>query len=72
MSATQRYENTLKNLAKRVKELRMERGWTQEEMRDHGFNYRHYQRIESGSTNPTLNTLHRLAKAFKVKISDLF
>lgn len=72
MSATQKYENVLKNLAERVKELRMERGWTQEDMRDRGFNYRHYQRIEGGNTNPTLNTLHKLAKAFNIKIRDLF
>lgn len=36
-----------------------------------GLNYRYYQKLESGSHSPTLFTLFKLSKAFKVKISDL-
>jgi transcriptional regulator with XRE-family HTH domain len=35
-------------------------------------NARHYQKLEKGSVNITLQTLERLCKAFDVDISELF
>ncbi len=35
-----------------------------------GINYRYYQRIEAGKVNLTLETLYRLAKAFKTNIEE--
>lgn len=61
-----------KRLAKNVKERREEKGWTQEKMREFGFNYRYYQKIESATgVNVTLDTLVKLANVFKCKPYEL-
>jgi transcriptional regulator with XRE-family HTH domain len=65
-------ERSRKLLAMKVRKLRTSLGRTQEEMRDFGFAYRHYQRIESGEKDLRLSTLNRLANAFKVQLRDLF
>lgn len=52
-------------LGQRVRALRKERGLTQEDMMEHGFVLRHYQRIEAGQSI-TLHTLWKLARAFDV------
>lgn len=36
-----------------------------------GLTYRHYQNIEAGRVNVTVETLFRLAKLYKVRIEDL-
>jgi transcriptional regulator with XRE-family HTH domain len=62
----------LKLVGKRVKELREERGMTQEEAaRVSGFDYKYFQRIEYGQRNLSLISLAKLAKAFKVTIADI-
>ena len=53
-------------LGRRVRDLRVERGLTQEDMMDRGFSLRHYQRIEAGRSI-TLATLWKLAEAFGVE-----
>ena len=58
-------------IAKNVRALRAKAGLTQEEMRDHGFNYRYYQELEAGDAAPNLLTLVKLAIAFKVDVKDL-
>lgn len=45
---------------------------TQDQMSDYGFNYRFYQRLESGVYSPNVKTLFRLAEAFGVDIRDFF
>ena len=65
-------ERVRKLVAKKVKELRSSRGLTQEDMRDFGFAYRHYQRIEAGEKDLRLGTLNRLANVFKIDLRDLF
>lgn len=62
----------VRKIAKNIKNLRIENGRTQFDMCDYGFNYRHYQRLESGKYTPTLETLLRLAKAFKVEVKEFF
>ena len=59
-------------LAKKVQELRLSHDLTQEDMRELGFAYRHYQRIEAGEKDLRLTTLNRLANAFKVSLRELF
>ncbi len=59
-------------VGQRLRQLRTERDMTQEDMTDFGFDYRYYQRIESGERNVTLKTLNKLASAFKVPIKNLF
>jgi transcriptional regulator with XRE-family HTH domain len=65
-------ERVRRLLAKRVQALRLSRGLTQEDMRDHGFGYRHYQRIEAGEKDLRLTTLTKLSNALKVTLKDLF
>ncbi len=68
----ERTAKLLKKISKNIKSLRLERGLTQEEMADYGFGPRWYQRFESGRHIPTLPTLVKLARAFKVDVSDFF
>jgi transcriptional regulator with XRE-family HTH domain len=54
-------------VGKRIRELRLQRGLTQEEAaRLSGFDYKYYQRIEYGEKNLALTSLQRLAKALGV------
>lgn len=64
-------EAAMKRLGKNVKRLRQAKGLTQEKMREAGFNYRYYQKIEAGEVNATLDTLVRLARVFKCPLSEL-
>lgn len=54
-----------------MKELRLAKALTQEDMMERGFNLRYYQRIEAGRSI-TLRTLWRLALAFDIEVRDLF
>ena len=62
-----------KSLGLRVKELRAEKGFTQEELAERTGMFRTYMsRIESGLANPTLTMLYTLATALEVDIGELF
>jgi len=65
-------ERLMKQVGKRVRELRLARGLTQEDLCRHGFEYKYFQRIEYGQKNLSLRTLNKLAKAFSVPVSELF
>lgn len=59
-------------LGKRVKELRAQKGITQEELADRCEMFRTYlSRIESGLANPTLTALHVLAAGLEVSVLEL-
>lgn len=59
-------------LGKRVKELRAQKGITQEELADRCEMFRTYlSRIESGLANPTLTALHVLAAGLEVSVPEL-
>lgn len=66
------YGKLLKMIAANIQRIRKDLGLTQEDMAEHGFNYRHYQKLESGSYSPNLRTLHRLAVVLKVSIREFF
>jgi transcriptional regulator with XRE-family HTH domain len=66
------YEILLKRIAGNIKRIRKQKGLTQEQMHPLGFNYRHYQKIESGQHSFNLFTLYRLADAFNVRIGEFF
>jgi transcriptional regulator with XRE-family HTH domain len=66
------YEKFLERVADNIAKIRKSRGLTQETMMDHGYSYRHYQRIESGRNAPNLQTLFRLAITFKCDVRDFF
>jgi len=60
------------NLAKRVKELRKRNGLSQEVLTENsGLSLRTIQRIENGETQPTGDTLKRIAKALNVTPNEL-
>lgn len=61
----------MQRVAKNVRRLRQERSLTQEQMMDYGFNYRYFQKIEGAQANVTLDTLVKLAKALRCKLTDL-
>ena len=61
-----------KQLGMRLKELRLGRNLTQEDLEGMGFSYRYYGRIERGLANVTIETLSRLCDIFDIDISDLF
>ncbi|UCE93090.1 MAG: helix-turn-helix domain-containing protein [Flavobacteriaceae bacterium] len=60
------------HLAIRVKELRNQKGMSQEFLADEsGLSLRTIQRIENGETNPTGDSLKRLSNAFNVSPDEL-
>ena len=64
------YLKLLNVFATNLKSIRSSKGLTQENMTQFGFNYRHYQKLESGKHAPSLYTLVRLAKILKVRPED--
>jgi transcriptional regulator with XRE-family HTH domain len=59
-------------LGKNVRRFRIEKGWTQEKLGEHtGMDRTYISDIERGVRNPSLKSLHKLANAMKVSISDL-
>lgn len=66
-------EEGLKLLAKRLKEIRFEKGVSQEELAYRSeMTLSQIARIETVRTNPTISTLFRIARALEVPPSDLF
>lgn len=72
MVSEKEYERLIKRISSNIKKIRESKELTQEEMTQFGFNYRHYQKIESGNHSFNLFTLFRLSKVFKVDIADFF
>ena len=59
-------------LARNVRRLRAEQGWSQEEYADRAGIHRTYvSAIERGHRNPTITVVERLAAPFALKASDL-
>lgn len=57
----------------RVRELRLERGLTQEDLAAHCGLFRTYMsRVETGAANPTLAMIDALATSLAVPIAELF
>jgi len=57
-----------------LRELRLKKEWTQEQLAEFAdLSYRHVQRLESLKNPPPakIDTLEKLAKAFKLSISKL-
>jgi transcriptional regulator with XRE-family HTH domain len=64
---------TLKRLGSRLRDLRVERGLSQEEAAEAmGIHPKSMPRLEGGTTNPTLATLVAASVAYKVPLRDLF
>lgn len=59
-------------LGEKVRKLRKEKGMTQERLAELiGRDPRTIVAIEAGKRNPTLKTIQKIAKALKVKSSDI-
>jgi transcriptional regulator with XRE-family HTH domain len=60
-------------LGKRVRELRDARDWSQEQMGEaSGMHWTYIGQVERGERNLTLESIQKIAKAFRLKISELF
>lgn len=66
-------EDFKRNLGKRIEQLRISEGLTQEELGDllDGKDRQFINRYEKSGANPTAYILHLLAKALKVTIDEL-
>lgn len=65
-------EQVVREVGRRVAEIRLEHGWTQQEAAEYlGMAVRSLQRIEAGS-NMTIATAARLARKLGVPTADLF
>lgn len=61
-----------KEIGDNLKEARKSAGYKQAEVETvAGVGYRHYQDIETGKVNVSIDTLCRLAKAFNTTVSKL-
>jgi transcriptional regulator with XRE-family HTH domain len=61
------------DLADDILRLRMEKGWSQAELaKQAGTKQANISRLESGLSNPSINFLQKLAKAFGINISIKF
>lgn len=66
-------EKAAKRLAKRLRQLRKERGLSQETLSSEASLGRaYYWRLEQGSINVTLETLARLCNVLEIDLGDLF
>jgi transcriptional regulator with XRE-family HTH domain len=66
-------EEILKAVGKRIRELRSQKGWSQEAFADQcGINRSHMGQVERGETNMTFATLYFIAQKLDTSISSLF
>ena len=66
-------DETVKNVGRRVAELRGKAGLTQEQQAERlGFTLKYLQRIEGGGENLTVRSLVKIASAFGVPVTELF
>ncbi|WP_452221430.1 helix-turn-helix domain-containing protein [Lacinutrix salivirga] len=64
----------LKIIGKRIQKIRNSKGYSQVDLAgkiEGVFDTTNVSRIESGRTNPTIYTLHRVSEALEVSLSEL-
>ena len=69
----QNYQDFLKNLGKKIKEIRTSKKITQTEMEvgDFGIEYKFYQRIEAGKSI-NLQTFYKVCKRLDIHPKEIF
>jgi transcriptional regulator with XRE-family HTH domain len=73
VSRPSEFAEILGELGLRIQRARVAAGLTQEQAAsDSGIDYKRWQRLEEGSVNPTVKTLHRVAAALDIPFWDLF
>jgi transcriptional regulator with XRE-family HTH domain len=71
--APDEFGTEIKRLGGQIRKVRTVRGWTLEEAADRAsVDWKHLQKIEAGTLNPTVLTLSRIAKGFNVPLWVLF
>jgi len=60
-------------LGRRIRSLRTQKGWTQQELGDNAdINYKFLGEIERGQQNPSFGILTKIATALKIDLPELF
>ena len=66
------FEQVLKNIGARIKEIRESKGISQQSLADAcNFEKSNMSRIEAGRTNLTVRTLYKISQALGIKLSEL-
>lgn len=66
-------DDTVRNVGRRVAELRSNAGLTQEQQAERlGFTLKYLQRVEGGGENLTVRSLVKIASVFGVGVTELF
>ncbi len=66
-------EEGLTKLASKIKEVRGNKGYTQEDLAyESGLSLSQVARIETIKINPTVSTIFKIARTLDVQVSDLF
>jgi len=66
------FSQYLQQVGRNIKAARVRRGLRQVDVEEQiGLEYKHYQKIEAGKVNISLETLYRLAKLFRVSVEEL-
>ena len=66
------FDDYLKHVGRNIKDCRQGNGLRQIDIQEKiGLEYKHYQRIEAGSVNVSLETLYRLSVVFNVEVEQL-
>ena len=72
LGSAMKLTDDLRRLGLKIKSSRVHAGLRQIEVNEQtGLTYGHYQNIEAGKVNVTLETLHRLSVLHEVSIEDL-
>jgi transcriptional regulator with XRE-family HTH domain len=67
-----RFESYLRQIGRNIREARVRCGFKQTDVNaGAGLSYRHYQNIEAGRVNVTVETLFRLSQLFNVGVEEL-
>lgn len=62
----------IEKIAMRIKAERAKRNWTQAKLAERaGISHGYLARLETGRQDPTITTLEKIAKAFRVKMQNL-
>ena len=71
-SRPEKLQRWVDHVSARIRELRTQRGWTQEDLAEKSnLPQSHISRLEAGKHSPSSMTLEKLAKAFEVNIGEL-